>query len=141
VSWRIDHIGVRANDVRESAAFYREVLGMQEQEFPAVPKADFVKYDLREDTIAYFPEEGGDGRTGLHIALATPEQLKDHDWHVHPLINGHFALEVDDLDEIRRRLEERGIPYTDIGVTALRGRHMIYVYDPAMNVVEIHQRV
>ena len=58
---------------------------------------------------------------------------------INPLDRGHLAFRTDDIAAVRRRLEEKGIPYSDYGTWAMSGWHQIFFYDPEGNVVEVHQ--
>jgi extradiol dioxygenase family protein len=59
---------------------------------------------------------------------------------VNPLI-GHLAFRVDDLAAIRERLDAAGIPYSDMGVWAIKGWHQLFTTDPVGRVIEFHQVV
>src|SRR5690242_7309513 len=60
---------------------------------------------------------------------------------INPLHRGHVAFRTDDIAAVRKRLEEKGIPYSDYGAWAMGGWHQIFFYDPDGNVVEVHQVV
>ena len=44
-----------------------------------------------------------------------------------------------DIDAFKRRLKEKGIPYSDFGTWAMKGWEQIFFYDPDGNIVEVHQ--
>jgi len=52
---------------------------------------------------------------------------------------GHIAFRTDDIAAFRKRLDEKGIPYSDYGTWAMSGWHQIFFYDPEGNVIEVHQ--
>ena len=58
---------------------------------------------------------------------------------VNPLHRGHIAFRTDDIEAVKRRLEEKGVPYSDYGKWSMNGWYQIFFYDPDGNVVEIHQ--
>ena len=58
---------------------------------------------------------------------------------VNPVDRGHIAFRTDDLDAVKRRLDEKGIKYSDYGDWAMTGWKQIFFYDPDGNVVEVHQ--
>jgi hypothetical protein len=42
---------------------------------------------------------------------------------------------------LKKRLEEKNIPYSDYGQWAMNGWYQIFFYDPAGNVIEVHQDI
>ena len=52
---------------------------------------------------------------------------------------GHIAFRTDDIAAFKKRLDEKGIPYSDYGSWAMNGWHQIFFYDPDGNVIEVHQ--
>ena len=58
---------------------------------------------------------------------------------VNPLDRGHIAFRTDDIAAFKKRLDEKGIPYSDYGTWAMNGWHQIFFYDPEGNVIEVHQ--
>ena len=96
--------------------------------------------ERHKERLRIYPEPGGD-RLGVHVARLDPTFTKRTGLWLDPISRGHFAIRVDDLDPVRRRLEGHGIPYLDPGEFAVRGLAMIFVHDPAGNVVEINQAV
>ena len=55
------------------------------------------------------------------------------------LERGHIAFRTDDIEAFKKRLEERGIPYSDYGAWAMNGWYQIFFHDPDGNVIEVHQ--
>ena len=58
---------------------------------------------------------------------------------VNPVDRGHIAFRTDDIAAFKKRLEDRGIKYSDYGGWAMSGWHQIFFYDPDGNVIEVHQ--
>ena len=58
---------------------------------------------------------------------------------VNPVKRGHIAFRTDDIASFKKRLDERGIRYSDYGGWALSGWHHIFLYDSDGNVIEVHQ--
>jgi glyoxylase I family protein len=58
---------------------------------------------------------------------------------VNPLERGHIAFRTDDIEAFKRRLQEKGIPYSDYGGFAMKGWQQIFFYDPEGNVIEVHE--
>src|SRR5919199_1295562 len=53
--------------------------------------------------------------------------------------SGSVAFLTDDIEAFKKRLEEKGVPYSDYGTWAMNGWHQIFFYDPEGNVIEVHQ--
>jgi catechol 2,3-dioxygenase-like lactoylglutathione lyase family enzyme len=58
---------------------------------------------------------------------------------VNPLEKGHLAFRTDDIAAFKKRLEAKGIPYSDFGTWAMKGWEQIFFYDPSGNIIEVHQ--
>ena len=58
---------------------------------------------------------------------------------VNPVERGHIAFRTDDIAAFKKRLDEKGIRYSDYGGWAMSGWHQIFFYDPDGNVIEVHQ--
>jgi len=110
---RLDHTSVRITDLPRSRAFYEGLLGLRLAPRPelGVPGA---WYDA--------------GGAQLHL-IQQPKMIDDID-----PTDPHFALEVDDLEDVKRTLDARGVPYRHFGGTQL------WIHDPDGNVVEICAR-
>ncbi|MDH3307991.1 MAG: glyoxalase, partial [Acidimicrobiia bacterium] len=62
-------------------------------------------------------------------------------YYVNPSLHGHVAIEVDDIEQVKQRLNARGVYFADPGHWAVEGLYQIYVIDPSMNCVEINQQL
>jgi glyoxylase I family protein len=106
----LNHTSVRVSDVGRAREFYEGLLG-----FATAPRPDLgfpgVWYAL--------------GGSQLHL-IQTGKLFEDID-----PTDPHLAVEVENLDEVRRVLSERGIPIRDFGGPQL------WIRDPDGNVVEI----
>ena len=58
---------------------------------------------------------------------------------INPLEKGHIAFRTDDIAGFKKRLEARGIPFSDFGAWAMSGWQQIFFHDPDGNVIEVHQ--
>ena len=135
MSWYVHHVNLQAHDVRATAAFFRDIVGMEEGRWTYPEQTGEVGHN--PDTIAYF---GTDNR-GLHIVRAITSFAVDNGFIHNPTIGGHHAICVPDVQAVKQRLEAAGVVVSDAGVYAMAGMHQIYCYDPSMNVVEINQVV
>jgi catechol 2,3-dioxygenase-like lactoylglutathione lyase family enzyme len=136
MAWSLHHVNIPAADVRAMAKFYSEVFGMQEKTFP-FPDKGRGALETGSDFVALFEDHNN---RQIHICKPTPSLPWDNDLRLHPVINGHLAIEVDDIEEVKRRLEAARMPYNDAGAWSMVGYRQLYCYDPSMNVVEINQR-
>ena len=112
---RIDHVQITAPRAREREArhFYANVLGLRELGRPRALPASGISFALGE-------------ATELHVVLAeTPFR---------PPLGDHFAVAVDDLEAVKRRLVDHGIGYNH--GPAQGGYDRIFVQDPFGNRIE-----
>ncbi len=112
--------------------FYREIMDMQTE--PGLS-------ENRDTSQGYSGQVAfvTDGTTQVHLAerdLASNFKTKQA---VNPLEKGHIAFRTDDIAAFKKRLEAKGIPYSDFGAWAMKGWQQIFFYDPDGNVIEVHQ--
>lgn len=137
MDWSIHHVNIATHDVRKTAAFLRDIVGIPQGTWQYPPAEQIGKVGHDDDHLAYF----GTGNRGLHVVKPIPTFARDNGFIHNPTIGGHVAITVPDIEVVKRRLEAAGIVYSDAGVYAMKGVYQIYVYDPSMNVVEINQIV
>ena len=135
--WGIHHVNLQAHDVRESAAFFSEIAGMKEGVWDRGGTEGNFSIDPEDLTI--FPL--GDGNRGLHLIRPDPEFGRRNGFVFNPSIGGHPAFMVPDIKAVMARMDAAGWVYDDAGVYAMPGMHQIYTVDPAMNVVEVNQKL
>jgi len=116
--------------VARTAEFYRELLELTPVELPRDETAYSAGIHTLEDRSGY----------QYHFVPAEPGFADDQGLPVNPLI-GHLAFRVDDIQALRRRLDAAGIPYSDMGVWAIKGWHQLFCADPQGRVIEFHQVV
>jgi len=133
MGWFIHHVNIQAHDVPEAAAFYREVVGLEEGVRVLPENAGNVGRD--PSTIAAF----GSGNRGIHVARARPEFQEQNGLKHNPTIGGHFAITVPDAYAVKARLEAAGCVVSDAGSYAMAGMRQLYCFDPSLNLVEINQ--
>lgn len=135
--WFIHHVNLPAHDVRRTAAFFSDLVGIEEgvwQTAAGSPETNMVNDRTR---LALF----GDDNRGLHIVKPVPDFAKRNGFDHNPTVGGHFAITVKDLDATHARLKAAGVLVTDAGSYAMAGMRQLYAYDPSMNLVEINQVV
>ena len=141
MSWAIHHVNLPATDVRRSAAFYRDVLGLAEGTwtFPPADQVGYISADPARLTI-FPPQRPAQGANpGLHLILPEPEFARRNGFDHNPSIGGHVAIQVDDLDAVMERLKGAGIAYSYAPTFAIPGMRHVYCYDPDMNLLEINE--
>jgi glyoxylase I family protein len=129
---KIHHINFCSTNVPAMDAFYRDVLGMQPEPTMSAARVTDQGYPGAVSFVT-------DGATQVHLAekdLAIGFRTGNV---VNPVERGHIAFRTDDIAAFKRRLEERGIPYSDYGAWAMRGWQQIFFYDPDGNIIEVHQ--
>jgi catechol 2,3-dioxygenase-like lactoylglutathione lyase family enzyme len=104
---------VPAIDVGASVDFYGEIFHIE-----------FTR-PTGSDTACY-----SDGTAELELALPSPRVTFDSANRIHPVLNGHFTLSVDNLTQVRGRLESRNVPFDDLG-------NRLVFFDPGLNIVQI----
>lgn len=129
----LHHHGIRMgkeeDDVEKARTFYGDVLGLETDSgrptIPGIP--GFWMYVGQ-----------GDNTSQIHLMGAvgmSPVARSEKEDPTHP----HVALAVEDIQEAKRDLEERGIWYWQIEGLVGQGSDQIFVRDPFDNVIELHQ--
>lgn len=143
MSWSIHHVNLQAVDVRATARFYSDILGMAEGRwvFPPSEQTGAISTDPAKLTVFPCSTAAAGANAGLHLIRPDPAFARENGLDHNPSIGGHVAVQVADLDAVIRRLREAGIPYSETGPYAIPNMRHIYVYDPSMNLLEINQMV
>jgi catechol 2,3-dioxygenase-like lactoylglutathione lyase family enzyme len=136
-----------SNNLPAMNEFYQDLLG-----FEPVKGLEFVPIDGYSDVdgetvtnpVAMLDTSGPGGGanetdTQIHVALRDPYLHHRYNKRENPVLAGHIAFRCDDIEVVKRSLDEKGIPYSDYGVWAVDGWYQIFVLDPAGTLVEIHQ--
>ncbi len=111
------HVSLLVSDLAAAREFYEGVLGLVPAERPELG-FDGVWYDIGAQQIHLLVVPNPDSVTGR------PE---------HGGRDRHVALGVENLDAVKRRLEQAGIPYT----MSRSGRPALFCRDPDGNAVEL----
>jgi glyoxylase I family protein len=129
---KLHHVNFCTTDVPAMNEFYRSVLDLE-------PEPSLHAVRVTEQGYAGKVAFLHDGTTQFHLAekdLGVGFRTKQA---VNPLDRGHIAFRTDDIAAFKKRLDEKGIPYSDYGTWAMNGWHQIFFYDPEGNVIEVHQ--
>ena len=129
---RPHHLNVASerDAVARTAAFYRDLLDLTPVELPRDEGAYAADIHTFEDRAGY----------QYHFVPAEPGFTERQGLPVNPLM-GHLAFRVDDIAALRARLDAAGIPYSDMGVWAIKGWHQLFCADPEGRVIEFHEVV
>ncbi|MDQ0029073.1 VOC family protein [Arthrobacter bambusae] len=132
-------MNISAPKFEETIAFYNDMFDLVDFQ----PK--FAKdYNQRGGTRFVGPQSSEMSETGepptIHISDSTPEYAKSvKELGINPRLNGHIAIAVDDIEEVKSRLTAAGVFFVEAGRWAVQDYHQIYTYDPSMNLIEINQ--
>jgi glyoxylase I family protein len=132
VKLKLHHLNLCTSDVPAMDAFYRDVLGLAPE--PAM-NALRVKDQGYGGDVSFV----SDGATQVHLSEKDLQCGFRTGQVVNPLERGHIAFRTDDIEAFKRRLQEKGIPYSDYGGFAMKGWQQIFFYDPEGNVIEVHE--
>jgi catechol 2,3-dioxygenase-like lactoylglutathione lyase family enzyme len=129
---KLHHVNLCTKNVPMMDEFYRTVLDME-------PKPQMSAGRVYEQGYAGNVAFVTDGSTEMHIAEKDLGVGFRTGQAVNPVERGHIAFRTDDIAAFKRRLEEKGIAYSDYGAWAMRGWEQIFFYDPDGNIIEVHQ--
>lgn len=121
---RLLHTRYRVNDLEKTVAFYRDILGLQEEsrhESPRGSKLVFLKAPQSEESIEIcsFPSSG-------------PVQVQ-------PDLT-HLAFEVDDLEAFAQELVKKGYKLSDGPTKSSSGSAFAFIDAPEGYEIELIQR-
>lgn len=137
MDWSIHHVNVQTHDVKASAKFYQEIIGLTGQRSWPDAKKTTGNTDLDEDHVVVF----GDRYRGLHLVKGVADFARRNNLMVNPTIGGHVAYTVKDLSAVARRLEAAGIPFSLNPNIFMDGVRNMYLYDPSFNLIEVNEVV
>lgn len=129
---KLHHINFCSTDVPAMDEFYRTVLDLEVE--PSL-SANRVTQQGYAGAVSFVT----DGTTQLHLAekdLGVGFRTKQA---INPVERGHIAFRTDDIDAFKKRLEAKGIAYSDYGAWAMSGWEQIFFHDPDGNIIEVHQ--
>ncbi|MHB8235807.1 MAG: VOC family protein [Solirubrobacteraceae bacterium] len=113
----VDFVALPTHDIQASAEFYGDKLGLRRSVF--MPERNYAEFETGNLTLSLIDAE----KMGM-----------EH----HPMRH-EIALHVDDVQEARKTLEERGVEFRgdtfDTGVC-----HMALFSDPEGNALMLHSR-
>jgi glyoxylase I family protein len=128
----LHHINLCSTNVPAMDEFYRAVLELAPEPGMAATRVTTEGYS---GDVAFVT----DGTTQVHLAERDLDVGFRMGQSVNPLERGHIAFRTDDIAEFKRRLEEKGVPYSDYAGFAMSGWQQIFFHDPEGNIIEVHQ--
>lgn len=129
---QLHHVNFCTKNVPAMDDFYRNVVGLEPE--PTLNDARVTAQGYA-GKVAFV----SDGTTQVHLAeqdLGVAFRTKQA---INPLERGHLAFRTDDIEAFKRRLDEKGVPYSDYGAWAMNGWYQIFFQDPEGNIIEVHQ--
>jgi catechol 2,3-dioxygenase-like lactoylglutathione lyase family enzyme len=127
MKFKLNHIAVMADDSKEVAKFYRDVLGFEPIHTPGAKSIDV-------DTYKWLKLDGGE----VHIVQRDDALAPRLNLEIDPL-KAHFAIECESVEQIREiteRLTKAGVKWMDWSPHGIPGKHQVFMIDPGGNLVE-----
>ena len=129
---KLHHVNLCSTNVPAMDEFYRGVLGMETEPGLSENRTPGGGYPGKVS----FLTEGG---TQFHLAEKDLGVTFRTGQAINPVERGHIAFRTDDIESFKKRLKDKGIPFSDFGGWAMNGWHQIFFHDPDCNIVEVHQ--
>ena len=129
---KLHHVNMCSKNVPEMDSFYRDILDLS-------PISERNEQRVTDQGYAGEVAFVTDGSMEVHLAAKDLGIGFRTGQAINPLERGHIAFRTDDIDAIKTRLNERGIPFSDYGAWAMKGWEQIFFHDPDGNVIEVHQ--
>lgn len=131
---RLHHINLSTKNVSSMKEFYQRVLFLETEksDLPTLEKGGVYSGDV---------EFLSDGTVQTHLAEIDNDLSFKTGLAINPLSRGHLAFRVDNLEEFKNHLKEKGINYSDWGEKAVSGWRQIFFHDPDGNIVEVHEKI
>lgn len=130
---KLHHVNVCSKNVPGLEEFYRDVLDLAPE--PSLEAGRILDKQGYPGSVAFL----SDGTTQFHLAEKDFGISFRTGQAINPVERGHIAFRTDDIDAFKRRLKEKGIPFSDYGAWAMKGWEQIFFHDPEGNVIEVHQ--
>ena len=138
---RLHHVNIVSPDMPALDHFYQKVLGLEQMEdLPLIAIPGFSDTSSgKVKNPASFLNAGDPAELQIHLCKNDSYLGARYGHAVNPVAQGHVAFRCDDIEAVKRRLDQHGVPYADYGVWAVKGWYQIFVFDPVGTVIEVHQ--
>jgi catechol 2,3-dioxygenase-like lactoylglutathione lyase family enzyme len=130
---KLHHVNFCTSNVPAMDAFYREVMDLETD--PTMSSQRRSAAGGYDGAVAFVT----DGAIQMHLAERDFGVGFRTGQAINPLERSHIAFRTDDIAAFKKRLEQKGIPYSNYGAWAMNGWEQIFFHDPEGNVVEVHQ--
>ncbi|MGG7618130.1 VOC family protein [Bacillus coreaensis] len=127
---QLHHRNYSTNNIEEMTFFYRDILGLTESKEMNGGRI-LNQYD---GETRFLVDENGNQ---VHIATMDLHNGFKTKHYVNPLLTGHVAFRVDDIEAVKKRLVENNVAFSDMGEWSIEGWYQIFLYDPDGNVLEL----
>src|SRR2546423_14010913 len=129
---KLHHVNLCTTDVPAMDEFYRAVLDMQVEPAMARQRITDQGYPGAVSFVS-------DGTTQFHIAERDLGIGFRTGQVVNPVQRGHIAFRTDDIAAFKKRLDDKGIKYSDYGGWGVRGGRPNFFFQPPPQVIEGRQ--
>ena len=130
---KLHHVNVCSKNVPGLEEFYRDVLDLAPE--PSLEAGRILDSRATPASVAFL----SDGTTQFHLAEKDFGISFRTGQAINPVERGHIAFRTDDIEAFKKRLTDKGIPFSDYGAWAMKGWEQIFFHDPEGNVIEVHQ--
>lgn len=127
---QLHHANFSTNNVEEMTLFYRDVLGLTESK----EISDGRILNHYDGETRFLVDENGNQ---VHIAARDLFNGFKTGHYVNPLLTGHVAFRVNDMETVKERLVKNNVAFSDMGEWSIEGWYQIFLYDPDGNVLEL----
>lgn len=111
------HVAILVSDLEAAKQFYEGVLGLKQKARPNL-ESPGVWYNL--------------GDAELHLIVTTGQLPPANE---RPKKDSHFALSVEDIELIKKQLNDAGVPFRESSA----GTPRLFVRDPDGNLIELQK--
>ena len=129
---KLHHVNLCSTNVSAMDEFYRTVLDLKPEPEMGASRVVAGGYP---GNVAFIT----DGTVQVHLAEKDLQVGFRTGNAINPMERGHIAFRTDDIEAFKRRLEEKGIPFSNYGTWAMDGWEQIFFHDPDGNIIEVHQ--
>lgn len=130
---QLHHLNLCTTNVGAMDTFYRDILDLKPE--PSRNATRITGQGGYDGNVAFVT----DGQTEMHLAERDLAISFKTGQAINPLEKGHIAFRTDDIEAFKRRLKEKGVPFSDYGAWAMGGWAQIFFHDPDGNVIEVHE--
>ncbi len=134
MKWNLHHVNLNVFDMDATRSFYLDALQLEQGKAHTIGTS-FGDMGVDDSNLLCVGEENA----GIHLLKPLADFAKRTGLAINPAVGGHTAIQVEDIREVIRRLDEAKIFYSYARDHAMPGIHQLYVYDPSGNLIEINQ--